>query len=64
MLDDDLFECLRKWAESEPLRAPLILARYGELMPKGSHASDVDKWLRVLAIRAYAPDEFPSSRKD
>jgi tetratricopeptide (TPR) repeat protein len=45
VLDDDLFECLRKWAESEPTRARSILARYAELMPEGSHQLDVGKWI-------------------
>lgn len=45
VLDDDLFETLRKWAEAEPTRAREILSRYRELMPDGSHQSDVGKWI-------------------
>jgi tetratricopeptide (TPR) repeat protein len=44
VLDDDLFECLRKWAEAEPARCRAILGRYLELMPAGAHKADVTKW--------------------
>src|SRR5437867_555928 len=30
LLDDDLFETLRKWAETEPPRARAILGRYAQ----------------------------------
>lgn len=49
IVDDELFETLRKWAASEPDRAPEILGRYGALMPSGSHKADVTKWLTHLA---------------
>jgi tetratricopeptide (TPR) repeat protein len=48
VLDDDLFECLRKWAESEPPRARDILGRYAALMPAGAHQADVAKWIRHI----------------
>jgi tetratricopeptide (TPR) repeat protein len=49
VVDDDLFETLRKWAEAEPARAPELLGRYAEIQPAGRHLEDVDKWLRHLA---------------
>jgi tetratricopeptide (TPR) repeat protein len=48
VLDDDLFECLRKWAESQPKGARDILARYAQLMPSGNHLPDVGKWIRHI----------------
>jgi tetratricopeptide (TPR) repeat protein len=48
VLDDDLFECLRKWAESQPKAARDILARYAQLMPSGNHLPDVGKWIRHI----------------
>jgi tetratricopeptide (TPR) repeat protein len=48
VLDDDLFESLRKWAEAEPARCRQILGRYVELMPGGVHKSDVLKWIQHL----------------
>jgi tetratricopeptide (TPR) repeat protein len=48
VLDDELFETLRKWAEREPARCREILARYQQLLPDGGHAADVAKWVRHL----------------
>jgi tetratricopeptide (TPR) repeat protein len=48
VIDDDLFECLRKWAESEPRQARAILGRYAELVPAGNHLADVGKWIRHI----------------
>jgi tetratricopeptide (TPR) repeat protein len=48
VLDDDLFECLRKWAESSPRTARDILTRYSQLMPSGNHLPDVGKWIRHI----------------
>jgi len=48
VLDDDLFETLRKWAESEPARCREILGRYAMLLPQGAHLADVGKWLKHI----------------
>ena len=48
VLDDDLFECLRKWAESQPAQCRAILGRYAQLMPSGNHLPDVGKWIRHI----------------
>jgi len=48
VLDDDLFEALRKWAENEPARCREILGRYAKLMPRGAHITDVGKWLKHI----------------
>jgi tetratricopeptide (TPR) repeat protein len=49
MLDDEVFETLRRWAEQEPARAEDILGRYQKLFPNGAHTGDVAKWRRHLA---------------
>jgi hypothetical protein len=48
VLDYDLFDCLRKWAEAEPARCWPILERYVQLMPSGAHKSDVLKWIQHI----------------
>ncbi|HJZ86146.1 MAG TPA: tetratricopeptide repeat protein [Polyangia bacterium] len=48
VLDDDLFETLRKWAEAEPARCRDILGRYAQLLPQGTHKADVAKWLKHI----------------
>ena len=48
VLDDDLFETLRKWAEAEPARCRDILGHYARLMPAGAHLADVGKWIKHI----------------